>query len=72
MTSFFVIASFRLEKINFQVFVLNSSSQFHAIKKKAWVNMFNIHLKNKPGRKPSILKYIRTSWPLTYLLICLT
>ena len=30
----FVIASFRLDKSNFQVSVLNSSSQFHGIKKK--------------------------------------
>ena len=51
MMSFFVIASFRLEKSNFQVFVLNSSSQFPGIKKKAWVNMFNMHFKNKPREK---------------------
>ena len=34
MTSFFLIVSFHLDKSNFQVFVFNSSSQFHGIKEK--------------------------------------
>ena len=34
MISFFLIVSFHLDNSNFQVFVLNSSSQFHGIKEK--------------------------------------
>ena len=46
MTSFFLIVSFHLDKRNFQVFVLNSSFQFHGIKEKE-LTLFNIHLKKK-------------------------
>ena len=50
MTSFFLIVSFHLDKSNFQVFVLNSSSQFHGIKEKE-LTLFNIHLKKKLREK---------------------
>ena len=50
MTSFFLIVSFRLDKSNFQVFVLNSSSQFYGIKEKE-LTLFNIHLKKKLREK---------------------
>ena len=36
--------------------MLNSSSQFHGIKKKARINMFNMHLKNKPREKTVYFK----------------
>ena len=61
MTSFFLIVSFHLDKSNFQVFVLNSSSQFHGIKEKE-LTLFNIHFKKSLGRKLSILQYKWTSW----------
>ena len=50
MTSFFLIVSFHLDKSNFQVFVLNSSSQFHGIKEKE-LTLFNIHFKKKLREK---------------------
>ena len=47
---FFLIVSFHLDKSNFQVFVFNSSSQFHGIKEKE-LTLFNIHFKKKLREK---------------------